>query len=155
MTRATLLIFFPLLTGCYRYVPQRPGDIPAGTEVRVHLSSDGARRVTETYPYLTGSIEGRLERWANDVEMSFPVPATPGMVDRGLRNRIVIPQADVVGIDLKERDRTRTAALSAGLGALVAVTAIGIFGGVFGGSDLPDEQLPEDVLVPFWIRIFP
>jgi hypothetical protein len=155
MARASLLLFAVLLTGCYSYVPQRPGEIPPGTEVRVHLSSDGARRVTETYPYVTGTIEGRLERWASDVEVSFPIPPTPGMVDRGLRNRIVIPQTDVVGIDLKQRDQARTAALSVGFGALVAVAAIGIFGGVFGGSTIDEPAPPEDILVPFWIRIFP
>jgi hypothetical protein len=155
MRHAPLLGLVVLLAGCYSYVPQRPGDVSPGAEVRVHLSSDGARRLGETYPTLTGSIEGRLESWASNVEVSYPIPPTPGMVDRGLRNRLVIPQADIIGIDLKQQDRTRTVALTVGLGTATALTAIAIFGGVFGGSNLPDGQLPEDVLVPFWIKIFP
>src|SRR5687767_2639328 len=59
--RRLLLVLVLLLAGCYRYVPYRPDEVTPGAEVRVHLSNDGARRVTETYPYVTGAIEGRLE----------------------------------------------------------------------------------------------
>ena len=154
MSRAPALLALVLLAGCYRYVPQRPESIAPGTDVRIHLSADGVRRIGEAYGSASGVLEGRLESWGSDVEVTVPVEAAPGMLDRGLRNRIVVPQADVVGIELRERDATRTAALSVALGGVTALTAIAVFGGVFGGGTEPEDPLPEDVLVPFWLQIF-
>jgi hypothetical protein len=155
MSRALPLVFLVLLAGCYSYVPQRPGSVPLGADVRVRITSDGVQRLGEAYGSVSGIVEGRLESWSDQVEITFPVPATPGMVDRGLRNKLIISQADIVGIDLRERDRTKTAILSASLGALTAGTAYAMFSGVFGGSQNNDPILPEDIVIPFGIRIFP
>jgi hypothetical protein len=156
MPRALPLILLAVLTGCYTYVPQRPGTVPPGADVRIRLSSDGVERIGEAYGSASGVLEGRLENWSEPVEITFPVPPTPGMVDRGLRSKIFIPQADIVAVDLRQRDRTKTAILSASLGVLTFATAYAMFSGVFGGSP-PDNgpPLPEDIIVPFWIKIFP
>lgn len=150
MHRSVALVTLLLLsTGCYRYVAQRPGSIPPGSDVRVHLSSEGVQRLGEAYGTASGTLEGRLESWAEDVKVTVPVQPAPGMLDRGLRNQIIIRQADIVGVDLRQRDRGRTIALSAGLGGVAAVTAVALFGGVFGGSQNEEEPLPEDVRIPF------
>ena len=156
MRRALPLILIALLAGCYSYVPQRPGAVPPGTNVRLRLTADGVQRIGEAYGSASGVVEGRLESWSDQVEITFPVPPTPGMVDRGLRNKLIIPQADIVAVDMRQRDRTKTAILSASLGVLTAGTAIAMFSGVFGGTP-PDggPPLPEDIIVPFGIKIFP
>lgn len=148
MTRLLTLIGILFLSGCYAYLPQRPGSVAPGADVRVHLSREGVAAIGEAYGSATGVLEGRLESWGDDVVVTIPVPPAPGMLDRGLRNRIVVRQADVVGIDLRERDQTRTIALSVGLGGLVALTAIALFGGVFGGTQPQPENLPEDIRIP-------
>ena len=155
MSRAISVFLVVFLAGCYSYVAERPGAIPPGSDVRVRLSSDGVQRINEAYGSASGVLEGRLESWAEDVVVTIPVPATPGMLDRGLRNRIVFPQGDVVGVELRQRDRTKTAILSASLGVLVAGTTYAMFSGVFGGTSPDNTSLPEDIIVPFFIKIFP
>ena len=155
MSRALTVVLVVLLTGCYSYVADRPGTIPPGSDVRLRLTQDGVQRIGEAYGSATGVLEGKLESWADEVVVTIPVPPTPGMLDRGLRNRIVVQQSDIVGIERRERDRTKTAALSISIGVLTAGMAIAMFSGVFGGTQNTDVPLPEDVVVPFWLKIFP
>src|SRR5687768_2378457 len=154
MPRFPLLILLVLLSGCYRYCPQRPGAVPPGSDVRVHLSVEGVQRIGEAYGSAYGMLDGRLESWADEVVLTVAVPAAPGMIDRGLRNRIVIPQPDIVGIDLRQLDRTRTGALSATLGVVVVGAAIALFTGTFGGGTATDPPAPEDTIIPNWLQIF-
>jgi hypothetical protein len=155
MPRTLLLALVLLLSGCHRYVAVRAGSVPPGSQVRVHLTPEGVERIGSAYGSATGIIDGELDSWADEVVVNIPVQASPGMLDRGLVNKIVIAQADIVAVELQQRDPTRTAALSIGLGAVVALTAIAVFGGVFGGTTIVDNPPPEDILVPRWLRIFP
>ena len=98
MSRVLALVGIFILSGCYTYVPQRPGSIAPGADVRVHLSAEGVQRISEAYGSASGVLDGRLESWGDDVIVTIPVPAAPGMLDRGLRNRIVVRQADVIGV---------------------------------------------------------
>jgi hypothetical protein len=148
MSRVLALIGVLVLSGCYAYFPQRPGAVPLGADVRLQLSRDGVERIGAAYGSATGVLEGRLERWADEVEITIPVQAAPGMLDRGLRNRIVVRQTDILAVELRQRDQTKTVALSLALGGAAAVTAIALFGGVFGGTPPPNEQLPEDLRAP-------
>src|SRR5689334_6915934 len=103
MKRALALIGVLGLNGCYAYLPQRPETVPIGSEVRVHLSIDGTQHLGQAYGSASGVLEGRLDRWADTVVVTMPVGASPGMLDRGLRNEIHIQQADIVGVDLRQR----------------------------------------------------
>lgn len=155
MGRAFVLALGVLLAGCHRYVPARPGAVPVGAEIRVHLTEDGARRIEALYAAQAGPVSGELESWSNEVVViAVPVPAAPGMMDRGLRNRVIIPVADVLSVEVQERDRTRTMILSAGVATVVLGTAIAAFSGVFGGSRPPDTPAEEDAIIPLWLRVF-
>lgn len=156
MARMFLLAVAVLLAGCHRYVPARTGSVPAGAGVRIHLSEAGARRVQELTGRESGSVTGDLERWAEDVVVSVPLPPTTGMLDRGLRQRIIVPAGEVVAVDVRELDRARTTMLGVGITAGVGVAAVAAFSGVFGGGRDPEPDLPEELRVPLlWIRIFP
>ena len=155
MSRTLLLAFVLALGGCHRYVPVRPGTVTPGSDVRVRLTPEGVQRIGEAYGSASGTITGQLESWAEEVVVRVPVGGSPGMLDRGLMNKIVIPQADIAAVDLIERDRTRTAVLSLSIGAVAGLTAIAVFGGVFGGATVKDPPAPEDTLIPLWLRIFP
>lgn len=145
-----------LLSGCYRYTPARMGSVPAGTEVRLQLSDEGARRM-ETF---TGSrrarVSGELIQWTEDVVVSVGVPASEGMVDRDLRQRIVVAEDEVVGVEVRERDRTRTAVLVGGAVTLVTTALITAFSGEFGrsGGDEPPPTHEEGVVIPAWPGVF-
>ena len=155
MPRTLLFVLLLALSGCHRYVPARMGAVPPGADVRVHLTSGGVQRIGEAYGSASGTVVGKLESWSSEVVISIPVEASPGMLDRGLTNRIVIPAADIVAVDLMESDRARTAVLSLGIGGVAGLTAIALFGGVFGGSTVNEGPAPEDTLLPLWMRIFP
>src|SRR5690349_18357139 len=113
MSRALALIGVILLSGCYAYLPQRPGSIPPGSDVRVHLSQEGVDRMVAAYGRGAGVVEGKLDEWADTVTVSVPLPPAPGTIDRGLRSKIVFRQADVVGVDLRRKDQTKTIVVSA------------------------------------------
>ena len=154
MGRALLITWAGLmLAGCHRYVPARIGAVPAGTDVRVHVTPDAAERIADAYG--TADLEGRLESWSDEVVVTIPVPAAPGMLDRGLRNRVIIPAADVLAVEVRERDPTRSAILAGGIGVLVIGAAIAAFTGVFGGTRNTDPPIEEDILIPLWLRVFP
>lgn len=151
----SILALALLLSACHRYVPARLGEVPAGTEVRVHLTQDGARRVEASYGGSAEQLSGELHSWESEVVIAVLVPAAPGLLDRGLTNRIVLPQRDIVAIDVREPDRTRSILLGAGIAALAAGAAIAAFSGVFGGTTNSDPPLPEELLIPLWLRVFP
>lgn len=155
MSRALLVALTVLIGGCYRYVPARVGGVSEGTEVRLHVSSEGARRIEAVMGRESREVAGVLERWAEDVVISVRVPASEGVTDRALRNRIVLSPAEVVAIDVRERDRTRTAVLTAGITGVVGGALIAAFSGVFGGYRQVDPPVEEDSRVPiFLLRVF-
>jgi hypothetical protein len=154
MVRAFSILLFVLSAGCYRYVPARLGAVPEGTSVRLHVSPEGASRVEPVIGTAAAELVGVLERWSNEVVIAVRVPAGAGVVDRGLENRIVLMPAEVVAIEVRERDRTRTTLLTAGGVALVGGAAVAALSGVFGGSSNNDPPVEEDARVPVSIPFF-
>jgi hypothetical protein len=148
MARASLIVLVMLSAGCYRYVPARLGAVPEGTPVRLHVSPEGAGRVEPIIGSAAAELVGVLERWSNEVVIAVRVPVAAGVVDRGLENRIVLAPTEIVAIDVRERDRVRTAALTVGGVALVGGAAVAALTGVFGGSSNNDPPVEEDARVP-------
>lgn len=143
-----------LTAGCHRYVPVRAGSVPAGTEVRVELSDGGAARMEGVLGRRTTEVAGELTEWSDRVVLTVPVAATAGLTDRALRRPVVLELDEVVGVDVRERDRLRTAVLIAGVVAAVGVAALAAFTGTFGGTSTgedPPEQ-PEGSIIPLSIN---
>jgi hypothetical protein len=155
MTRVLPLLLALALTGCYRYVPARAGAVPAGTEVRVHVSPEAAARVEPVLGSGLQEVDGLLERWGDEVVVSVRVPAGEGAIERDLRNRIILSPSEVLAIETRERDRARTALLAAGLTGVGVGALVAAISGVFGGSQNTDPPVEEDSRVPlFRIPIF-
>jgi hypothetical protein len=93
-------------------------------------------------------VDGQLERWSDEVVVSVRVPSGEGSVDRALRNRLVFSPAEVVAIEVRERDRARTTILAVGLAAVGVGAVVAAITGVFGGSQNTDPPLEEDSRVP-------
>jgi hypothetical protein len=156
MTRALAFVGILALSGCFAYVPERPDAIPTGSDVRVHLSRAGVEYLGAAYGSGSGILEGRLDSWGDTVVVTVPVQHSPGMLDRGLRNMIKVRQADVVAMDLRHRDQAKTVMASLGFGGLVAVAAVAMFGGVFGGTQPSTETLPDEgIRIPLSLQIIP
>jgi hypothetical protein len=155
MTRLLPLLIFLSVTGCYRYVPAPAGAVPEGTEVRLHITVNAAARVEPVLGSSLQEVDGVLERWGEEVVLSVRVPAGEGAIERDLRNRVILSPTEVIAIGVRERDRTRTAVLTAGLTAVGVGAVVAALSGVFGGSTNTDPPVEEDSRVPiFRIPIF-
>lgn len=150
--RWSFVMLAALLAGCHRYEPARIGAVPEGAAVRVHLTQEGARSLEEAGVTAGSDVSGTLLEWGDPVVLSVEVPAAEGMLDRGLRQRVMVAPDQIVGVEVRERDRTRTAILVGGIVAVVATAAISALSGVFGGSDDPvPPGEPEGSLIPSWL----
>ncbi|MBI4521565.1 MAG: hypothetical protein HY701_12065 [Gemmatimonadetes bacterium] len=151
-----------LLPGCYRYVPARVGTVPPGTEVRLRLSNEGAERVAEVTGVQQTQVSGELVQWSEEVMISLPLRTSDAALDRSVRQRVIVRAGEVVGIDVREIDRTRTAVLAGGLvsvvGGALVWTAVRLLEGTSGTTPRPGEggEGPTVVggLVPVWLRAF-
>lgn len=150
MTRAGLILAFLLtVSGCARWVPAQLGTVPPGTDVRLRLSEDGALRLEE----LTGAgaveVTGELLQWEPEVMVSTGLAGAGA--NPALRQRIVVDPDEVVGIDVREVDRTRTGLLVGGVvaaaGSAVAWALVNIIQGSEGAPNGPPTDGPQEPFV--------
>jgi hypothetical protein len=152
---SVLMVLSVPMGGCYRYVAARPEAVPAGSEVRLHLSQEAAVRVEPVVGTGLTQVDGTLEQWASEVVLGVRVPSAMEGIDRGLRNRVVFTPAEVLAVEVRERDRPRTLLLTAGLTAVGVGAVIAAISGVFGGSSNVDPPVEEDARVPmFRVPVF-
>jgi len=101
-------------------------------------------------------VEGVLVDWSQQVVVSAPVPEIPGAPARDLRRRVELAPDEVLAIEVRERDMTRTAVLAGGALAVVTVALLAAFTGTFGGYDVPGPpEQGEGLIMATWLRIFP
>jgi hypothetical protein len=144
-TDCLVLLLVPLMA-CYRYTPVRSSELPMGVHVRAHLSAEGRENLEFVPRRNPRSVEGevvRLEGGTFFLEVRMPVdPQRP--VDRPLAQTITLAPEDIVAIELKEPDRTRTAALIGGVGVAFGLVALMILSGK--GENRDDELPPPPEL---------
>ena len=152
MARACLLLVLVVLSvGCHRYVPAQIGDVSPGMEIRLRLSDEGAERVEEFTGLRRAEVSGELLEWSDEVLVSMPAPNQVGMNGRSLQQRVVVGADQVLGIDVREFDRTRTTLFVSGVSVVVGaalITAVAkLFGGTEKGEIPPGDNLPTDPLL--------
>lgn len=125
MVRASLLMALVIMvSGCARWVPARVGDVPLGTDVRLRLSEEGAAQLEELTGTRRSEVSGQLLQWDSEVMVSAALQAAgAGANSSSLRQRYVVDQEDILGVDIRELDRTRTGLFVGGV-AVVAGSAI-------------------------------
>ena len=149
MTRAGLtLVLLLTVSGCARWVPAQLGTVPPGTDVRLRLSEDGVARIEETTGASTAQVTGELLQWEPEVLLSTALAPAGARVSPGLRQRLVVDPDDVLGIDVREVDRTRTGLLVGGVvaAAASAITwaVINILQGSEGAPGTPPTEVPSE-----------
>lgn len=154
MTRAGLtLILLLIVSGCARWVPAQLGTVPPGTDVRLRLSEDGAAQLEEMTGARAAELTGELLQWEPEVLVSTALAPTGARVDPGLRRRLVVDPANVVGIDVREVDRTRTGFLVGGVvavaGSAIAWAVVNIIRGSEGAPTTPPTDGPQEPFVRF------
>ena len=149
----TGLILALLLTGsgCARWVPAQLGTVPPGTDVRLRLSEEGAAQLEEMTGAGAAEVTGELLQWEPEVLVSTVLAPTGARVDPGLRQRLVVDPANVVGIDVREVDRTRTGFLVGGVvavaGSAVVWAVVNIIRGSEGAPTTPSTDGPQEPFV--------
>lgn len=139
-----------VLLGCYRYVPARMDEIALGAEVRARVSAEAAIRLSEVLDSEDRLLEGKLlERDDSTTLLLVPVATrqNPARIET-LHQRLSIPRGEIVDLELKRLDRTRTSALIV-LGAVAA--GVVVSEQLFGDSREDrrrDDGPPNESLIP-------
>ena len=152
MTRAGLILTLLLtVSGCARWVPAQLGTVPPGTDVRLRLSEDGVAQLEEMTGAGAAQVTGELLQWEPEVLVSTALARTGARVDTGLRQRLVVDPDNVVGIDVREVDRTRTGFLVGGVvavaGSAVVWAVVNIIRGSEGAPTTPPTEVPSEPFV--------
>lgn len=125
MVRASLVLALLIaVSGCARWVPARVGEVPVGTDIRLRLSDEGAAQLEELTGTPRSEVSGQLLEWGSEVMVSAALQAAgAGANSSGLRQRFVVDEENIVGVDIRELDRARTGIFVGGV-AVVAGSAI-------------------------------
>jgi hypothetical protein len=129
---AVLLLLTLPLSGCYGYVPYRPGlALQSPQRVRVHLSVPQDVRLTDVTANNVTLLDGEVVSAGADtlvVSTNF-VTSASGMEQLGGGVTTRIPRSAIGSLEVRRFDKTRTAGL---VGIIVALT--GITAGLMTGS---------------------
>jgi hypothetical protein len=143
--------------GCYRYEIIPIAQLQPGMEVRTRLSGDAvdrARRSTETPAGMLDGfiVRGQVARVGHD-SLQLTIPTT--VSDGGYRTSVLtqdvsLPQSDVVGVEVRQMDKTKTALMTAaaGIAAFFIVRQAQGGGNAVGkppgGGGPPENRIPVD-----------
>jgi len=144
--------FLMSAVGCYRYAYVPLPQAPVGQEVRVHVSAPGLARLTDRQKddlaLTKPTIEGQLVSASSQeimLAVSVPVESSATRVD--MRQRLLIPAGDVLQVERRQIDRTKTTLLAVGTTAVVGAVIWRSVRGKFGGSTTePGPQQSENRL---------
>jgi hypothetical protein len=153
MRRSLLVYLLPLMTGaCYSYRTVELAELPAGTAVRARISAAEAERVESLLGRSDArTLEGVLVQ-SDTAAITLQVPtaarAAPGGGIEMLHQRLLLPRANVVEVELKQLSRPRTYGLI-GAGAAIAIyLTIEALNGSPGSDGPPGGGGPPELRIP-------
>ena len=144
-----------MLVGCYSYTPISPAAAPAGSEVRARITGAASDRVGPLlHSFDTRVLVGNIvENNGGSMMLQVPMGAMPNVTENvvPLQTRIPLVPSDLVSLERRTLDATRTTillgALAAGVAAGVAV-ALKAGGGAEPGKGA--EGPPPINRIPIW-----
>lgn len=166
MTKATywrgvllFLVATGALSGCYRYVPTQLEAMPAGEDVRLTITRQGAFELSEVTEITAAApvVRGEVVRTENgSLLLTVPVGnRRDGIHIVGLGSTIRVPVGEILGVERREFDAVRTGVLAVGT-AGVAATVILVIMDSFGTAGRPDGPVdPEETRVPIRLLSIP
>jgi hypothetical protein len=113
-------LLLALLPACYRYVPVEPAASTPPMRVRMQISPRATAEFTPILGRERHTLEGELVERGTD-GFHIEVSAGDGMAGERLRQRLIVAPADVLGIQRRELDRSRSYATAAGAAAVVGL----------------------------------
>ena len=154
MVRASLLMALVILvSGCARWIPARVGEVPAGTDIRLRLSEEGAAQLEELTGTRRSEVSGQLLQWGSEVMVSAALrTAGAGANSSSLRQRFVVDEEDILGVDVRELDRTRTGLFVGGVAVVAGSAIVWVVSQLTGGGTATTGPPPVAPSEPF-VRI--
>ncbi|MGH7476284.1 MAG: hypothetical protein ACRELD_08345 [Longimicrobiales bacterium] len=143
------------LTGCYTYIPVEPGSAPAGAEVRARITAAEAQRLANIRGSASRSLEATVES-RNDGSLLLRVPVAERQSARtveAIHQRIEVLDSEILELELRQLDRTRTAAVIAGGALALGAAAVIGFQGSEPGGEPPDGGTPPEARIPLWLPL--
>jgi hypothetical protein len=143
------------MAGCYSYTPITAAAAPAGSEVRARITGAASDRVGPLlHSFETRVLVGNVvENNAGTMVLQVPLGAMPNVTETlvPLQTRIPLAAADLVSLEQRRLDATRTTML---IGGIVAGMAAGVAVALkAGGGAEPgkgSEEPPPIVRIPIW-----
>ena len=137
-----------LSVGCYTYTPITLDAVPVGSEVRALLSTEREVALRDSLGVALHPLEGTLVD-REDGRLLLSVRVGVGSRELGsqlLYQRVGITPQDVLRVDVRRLQRTKTVAFAVGIASaatLVTLAALGKLnpGSSDGGGGGPPEQL--------------
>jgi hypothetical protein len=145
MVRASLVIaLLIMVSGCTRWIPARVGEVPVGTDVRLRLSDEGADVLGELTGTRRSEVSGQLVQWGSEVMVSAALEtAGAGVGNNNLRQRFVVDEENIVGVDIRELDRTRTGLFAGGVAVVAGSAIVWIVSQLTGGGTAAPTDPPS------------
>jgi hypothetical protein len=138
--RRIAILFAALSTGCFSYIPARPGEVEAGVDVRARISPDASARIA---PLLGAAdarrLDGKLIELGGDT-LIVEVPTvmlSNSEFGRTPNQRVSIARSDLVELEVRKLDRARTVGVVGGGALVLGVTLINALKGEPGKEPLP------------------
>lgn len=140
-----------LASGCYRYGDVTADALRPGARVRARISAAEAEQLAQQLGSVRRVLEGEVVAAdASAVTVAVQADIQPGSMGSALRQRVALAPASILEVQVRELDRARTVGAVAAGAALVAVAALAIEGGVFGGGN--EKPINEANRIPI-IRV--
>jgi hypothetical protein len=161
--RLRLTSFVVVLTtaGCYHYEVVPLAALQPGMEVRTRLSGDAVERARRNRDMPPGMLDGFTVRGqvarvsADSLQLTIPTSVSDGGYRSSvLTQDILLPNADVVGIEVHEVDKLKTGLLTAGVGIAAYFIVRQAQGGGQalgkppGGGGPPENRVPIGFSIP-------
>ncbi len=133
MLKRVMMVIVPLCGACYTYTPIRPTDAVVGASVRAHVTQETASRVAPLLGIpdvrdLTGTL---IDNSAGTMIIEVPtvVQAGENNAVQTLFQRVTVRPGDLLGLESRTLDRTRTTlVIAAAATALVSVAVSALHG---------------------------
>ncbi len=142
-------------SACYTYQPIELGEVAPQTEVRARVRAAFAEESAEVLGREERLLEGSVEL-SGPTELMLLVPVVSALDRRGgtLNQRLAIPRDQIIELELKRRDRTRTALLLGVLGVIgSSLVVAAVTGDERASNDVPDTGPTEDWTIRIPLRL--
>ncbi len=145
----------PLAAGCYSYTAAQPASIAPGVTVRARITPAAGERIAPLLGTTPRMLTGKLISDLRDtliIEVPAVMAAEVGSTVQTLHQRVSGPRSEIVFLEIRELNRTRTYGLVGAAALILGWVLFDVLKGEPGAENLPGGG-GEDNRVPVFQRI--